>query len=434
MYKRFLLNSKDEAKAAYIFNPVGGMLNACQSALLLIVISRTNPIEDSGMYSLAYAIASLALTLGLFGIRHFQSSDVKEEYPFETYLSARVVSNVMMIAIILYYVIKGLLFQDYSVTKILLIITVGALKVIDSTEDVYQGRLQQNGRLDVAAKALFVRYTGFLIVTALTLVISKNILISFAVGFALSLFGFFFHLHIYGPLLNETSRKGAKDDSYTGSATAFGSISDKKTWALLKNTFSVMLGGFLMIYVANAPKYAIDAKLTEADQAMFNYIFMPVYIVSTLTLYIFQPVITKMAEKLEEGDTKAFKKIFGRQIIVISVISALVLMGGFLLGIPVLSLFYNTDLAPLKMPFMILLLGGCILAFASFVSVCVIILRGQDLLLIGYAIPAIAEFLFAGIVVDRYGISGVAILYSSLILLQLLVFALVLMLKYNKVK
>ncbi len=423
MYKRFLLNSKDEAKAAYIFNPVGGMLNACQSALLLIVISRTNPIEDSGMYSLAYAIASLALTLGLFGIRHFQSSDVKEEYSFETYLSARVISNIMMIAIILYYVIKGLLFQDYSVTKILLIMAVGALKVIDSTEDVYQGRLQQNGRLDIAAKALTVRYTGFLVITALTLIISRNILTAFFAGCLFSLFEFLFNLHLYRPLLSTSSTVGKNSFILL--------LIDKKTWALLKNTFSVMLGGFMMIYVANAPKYAIDAKLTEADQACFNYIFMPVYIVSTLSLYIFQPVITKMAEKLKEGDLKSFKKIFFRQIIVISALSVLVLAGGFLLGIPVLSLFYNTDLAPLKMPFMILLLGGCILAFASFVSVCVIILRGQDLLLIGYAIPAIAEFIFAGVIVDRYGINGAAILYSSLILLQLLVFMLVLVIKYN---
>ena len=33
---------------------------------------------------------------------------------------------------------------------------------------------------------------------------------------------------------------------------------------------------FLIMYIGNAPKYAIDSVLSNQDQASFNYVFMPV--------------------------------------------------------------------------------------------------------------------------------------------------------------
>ena len=36
--------------------------------------------------------------------------------------------------------------------------------------------------------------------------------------------------------------------------------------------FSFIFAAYLVIYIGNAPKYAIDAVLTSQEQACFNYI------------------------------------------------------------------------------------------------------------------------------------------------------------------
>ena len=201
---------------------------------------------------------------------------------------------------------------------------------------------------------------------------------------------------------------------------------------LLKDCFAIAAGAYLSIYIANAPKYAIDAQLNEAAQAGFNYIFMPVYIVSTLSTFVFQPLIAKMAAYLEEGRRSVLVKLFMCLLAIIAGLCVFVLIGGYFLGIPALSWMYNFDLSEYKTAFMILLLGGGLLAYGSFFTVCIVIMRRQKLLLIAYLVPAIVEYFAADRVVSTNGVVGVAVLYTGLILLQSVMFFVILAFSYMK--
>ena len=174
--KKFLLgNEKNAMKNSYIWNSVGGMLNACQSAILLIVISRVNVAEDAGIFAIAYAIASLALTLGNYSMRNFQATDVTEKYNANTYFSSRMVTVFFMLLLVVYYICRGRICLGYSVSKCLAIVWIAMLKVIDAIEDVLHGLLQQNGRLDIAGKCLTIRYVIVLAVFSIGLIISSNL-------------------------------------------------------------------------------------------------------------------------------------------------------------------------------------------------------------------------------------------------------------------
>ena len=67
--KSFYINTNNIERSSYVWNTASGLLFAMQSAILLMVISRTNSLDDAGVFSIAYAVASLMYYVGEFGVR-----------------------------------------------------------------------------------------------------------------------------------------------------------------------------------------------------------------------------------------------------------------------------------------------------------------------------------------------------------------------------
>lgn len=417
--KKFLLgNSKSIVKDSYIWNTIGGMLNAGQSALLLIVISRTNSVEDAGVFSIAYAIACLVVTVGKWGMRNYQVTDVQEKYSYGNYVSSRIVTCILMIILIFYYIIKGMLFSDYTMKKSIVIFLLGLLKMLDAVEDIVHGMFQKKGRLDVGAKSMATRYMLTLAVCAVSLCLTHNLVVSAGISMVVSYVYFFLVTWaVYGEF---------KEKKITFS------VINKNVWRLLAECFSLFAGSFLMIYIANAPKYAIDEYMNETVQACFNYIFMPVYVISVLNTFIYQPVLTKLAIYYDGKKYIEFMHLFIRQLVIIAVLAIGIMVCAFWLGIPVLSILYNIDLAEYKIPFMILIFGGSFLAVSGYLGVVVTILRKQNWLLAGYVLTAIIAFVVAKPLVFAGGVVGASILYTGLVFLQATIFAFIFLVFYAK--
>ena len=83
--KNFLIHSKSIGKSSYLWNSASAMLNSFQTVVILMVISRIDPVNDAGIFVIAYAIGNLMLTIGRYGIRQFQASDVVEKYSYREY-------------------------------------------------------------------------------------------------------------------------------------------------------------------------------------------------------------------------------------------------------------------------------------------------------------------------------------------------------------
>jgi O-antigen/teichoic acid export membrane protein len=89
-----------------------------------------------------------------------------------------------------------------------------------------------------------------------------------------------------------------------------------------------------------------------------------------------------------------------------------ILAGGFLLGIPVLSILYSTDLSPYKTEFMLLLLGGIGYALATFASAILTVMRRQNTIAICYAVCAAVCFLSSKSLITLAGFTGAVIQYD----------------------
>ena len=155
--RNILQKTNKVTRSTYIWNAINAMLSAAQSALILMVMTRSNGVTDAGIFSIAYAVASLMLFVGQYGLRRYQASDVNEEFSFADYLGMRFITCGVMIAVSVGYCAFEILSGTYTMTKGIVVFLVCLEKVIQAFADVLHGRMQQAGRLDVAAKSSAAR-------------------------------------------------------------------------------------------------------------------------------------------------------------------------------------------------------------------------------------------------------------------------------------
>lgn len=406
MLKSFLCNSKNKDKDAYIWNTFSAMLNAFMTVFILMFISRIDPVTDAGIFTIAFAIGNLMLTIGRYGIRQFQVSDINEKYSCQDYIYARLITCIAMILVSFFYIFRNYISDLYDTEKSLVIALICGMKIVDAMEDVFHGMLQQHGRLDIAGKILSIRLLGYILSFILVYVFTKSLILASGISMLLTILLFL--------ILN---RIGLRDFQISKQPFSF-----KKVGALLIECFPLFLSYYFVMYISNAPKYAIDTVLDNESQACFNYIFMPVFVIGLLSQFIYQPAINKLSYIWYEGKIKQFIKLILIQCGIILGLAICAVIGGGLLGIPVLSLIYGVDLTGYRENLVILLIGGGILAYVNFFQMIITVVRKQKWLLVGYGFSYLLFICFGRIIVKKWGVYGISVFYSAVIAVIAVIF------------
>ena len=393
----FLNNSKNIYRDSYLWNMIGSMLLAFQSVILLMVLTRVLGVDDAGIFTLAYANANLFFTMGKYGMRYFQASDVIEQFSFKDYICSRIITSACMIVGSFGFTVYLAIKNSYTIEKMLIVFFVCIFKLPDVIEDVYYGRYQQKARLDIAAKTMTLRVALTTLCFILVVILSKNLLFSVIVStvFAFLLVAYFIKITI------KPFADGKKWEK-------------AKVFELLRVCFPLFVGAFLSIYITNAPKYSIDALLNDELQACYGFISMPVMVISLLNGIIFNPLIQKMSIIWKKRETKAFLIRVIVQAGVVLGITLCCIIAAFFLGIPVLSFLFNVDLTLYKRELIILLIGGGLLGLSGLLNTVITIIRFQDSILIGYGIVTCMAIIFSDYIVSQYKLMGAAILYMLL--------------------
>lgn len=405
--KHFILNDDKIEKSSYIWNMIGSMLMAFQSVIMLMVLTRTVGLAEAGIFTIAYANASLFLNIGKYGMRNFQVSDVNGQFSFVEYLSSRWITTALMIIISVVYIVHSSMVNNYSFEKSMVIIWMCLFKVADAIEDVYYGMYQQNGRLDIAAKAMTIRMFVTIIIFAIGIMVLHSQLVALIIA-TLTTFGLLglFLSWTYGTF---KEKKGHREKGQVA--------------RLLKSCFPLFAGAFLSFYIGNAPKYAIDSLLSDELQACYGFIAMPVFVIGLLNSFIFNPILFQMSCLWNERKVKKFLKRTVIQLVIVVGITIICIIGAYFLGTPVLSILYNTNLVPYKKELLILLVGGGFLGLSGLLSTVIIIIRFQKGIAWIYAGVAILAYVLSNPVVSKYGIMGAVVLYVMLMVILCLCFA-----------
>ena len=446
------VHNKNEA-GNYIWNAIGGMLNAGQSVLVLIIVTRVCGLEAAGLYSIAFATGNLFMYLGNYGVRNYQVSDVDEKFPFRSYILHRLLTVALMLVVAAVYCAYSLLRGAYSPAKTMTVAAMCLLKAIDCLEEVLEGRLHQRGRLDLAGKMMTVRLLVSIGGMLAVLVATGNLLTATNAAIILAAAAVILmaaacrrtllplqpapgaaaknksaatspaapaaHVPELAAGIGNAAGAPAAATSAAVSAACRGALRDAAV--LMRVCFPVCAANFLSFYLINAPKYAIDAAMSETAQAQYNFIAMPVFVIQLLGMFVYQPVLVRMTLSWNRADKKGFLRDFLRITAGLLIIAALCLGGAYVLGIPVLSALYATDLSALKPELLLILAGGVFLAMNGFYSAVLTLMREQNRIPFMYLAGAVLSL----ILTPRFvGISGIMGAVISFVLIMAIVCAL----------
>lgn len=397
--KQIIFDAKmDIQKSAYIWNMLAGLASASESVLFSMIVTRITGLTDAGIVTIGFAIGNLMATIGKYGVRTFQVTDINRKYSFASYLYARLATLLLMIVVSAIYVSHCFRNKGYSAYKAV-IVSIFCLKfIIEALEDVFAGECQKSGRLDAASRIFIIRSISFVLVFAGILLFSKNLVL--ALGCALLTAALIEIIMIQLVVSTLKLSLQLQNVSHVGK--------------IILKCSPMFLSAFFFFYVTNAPKYAIDTVMNDEVQACYSFIAFPVFAIELLNNFIYQPSLVSLAS---DWNQKYYKKVQDRiykQLLCVLALTILAMGAGYYFGIPVLSLIFSTDLTAYKLEMLILLLGGGLLAAIGYLSTILITMRRSMLMIYGYSVIFVISLFSYIVVITNAGVLGGVILYCLL--------------------
>ena len=131
----------------------------------------------------------------------------------------------------------------------------------------------------------------------------------------------------------------------------------------------------------------------------------------------------ELAEYWRDKKNDVLRRFIVKQMLLILVISIVVIIAGYLIGLKILSLFYGVDLMQYKTVFVILLLGGGMTATVDFFNNIYTVVRKQNLMMIIYGLVFFVAFFLTDVMVEQFGIKGASLAYTITVMIQALIMA-----------
>lgn len=390
--KWLLKDDKNILRKSAVWNLVSSIEYSLQSAVLMLIVTRVGGLYDAGVFTIAYTVTQMMATIGSYGMRSFQVSDIKKEYSFGSYLSSRLISILAMIVICMSYSF----YQGYDGSKLFVMAMLCCYRIVDDLEDVFHGEMQKSMRLDVASKIMAVRIFIATAAFGISYIVTKSLTVSSVVlTLTAAVVSLYLNLLVTGFF---------KDITFKLEKT--GVI--RLLWVCLP----ICIGGFLYNYLVNAPKYAIDRNLSEETQTIFSILFMPVFVINMLSSFIFKPMIVNMGILWNDGKKKSFIATVAKQMLMIIALTFICMLGGWLIGIDVLGFMYGVGLEEYRLLFTLLIAFGGMAALVSFLVVILTIIRKQNYIMLAYGIGVATDWLFIDKIVTEYKIWGAGMIYG----------------------
>ncbi|MCD7746076.1 MAG: hypothetical protein LUI13_12490 [Lachnospiraceae bacterium] len=399
MLRRFFLNDKNVERQAVVWNILATTTTSFQSMLLMMVLTRNNDFTASSIIAISYSIANLAMTVGKYGIRNFQVSDVKEKYSYETYARARNVTVLLMALFSVLYLVRGTVFDQYTTEKSACILLVCAFKGIETMEDVRHGRMQQLNRLDIGMRILSVRNIVYIIEFFVVYCLTENVLLTLLVSVMTS-----------AVLSFALNRLPEEIVYFRSSGSGTGTVRD-----LLLECLPVALITFLLMYIGNAPKYIIDSVVSEEEQTCFNIIFMVIFAVSLMSTFIFNPLLRRLSVLWSERERNKLLKLIAKCILYITGVVLFGMVFANVIGRKLLGWIYGVSLENYKNEVLIMLASGGCIAVLNLMNLLFVLIRQQTFMMVLCSVVSLVLLFFGRACLGLWGMTGLMIAYTLLL-------------------
>ena len=392
----------------FIWNSLGTGINSFNSLFFLIIVTRVNDIQTAGIFSIAYATATIIYTLAMYSGRLCQVTDIENKIKDKDYIANRALTCfIMIIGATIFLTLK-----KYSTFKTTIFALLAIFKGLEAFSDILYGIMQKNDILYKSGQSLslkgFIGIALFLIVDLITRDLRLACLAVIIVNVAI--------LVIYDYFL--ITRKLIDRES---------KLNYKNVLSILKSEFFVFVNSFAGIYILNAPKYAIDNFLTEDIQAIYGYIMMPATVMTLFTQFIVMPFLGKMKDLYEKKDLKQIEDVTFKIKLVVIAFGAFAVLAAFLLGPEFLGLIYGLDLKAYRMNLCVII-GSYIFYAISYINlVTLTTIRHTFVQFVIYVISMIIAFIGSNVLVRvlNLGINGATFSCTTTLAIQFIMYTIV---------
>lgn len=389
--KLFLAAKETNSKRNFILNMTGSMCNALSSMILLSLVTRFSGSVYGGIFSLAFSTAQLLQTIGCFETRVIQATDVNGETNFKTYFNFRLLTSIAMMICAFIYIFVS----DFSWDKSLVILLICLYKAIDALSDSFQGLYQQHLRIDISGTSLGSRVMVCTVVFGISLAITKNLILSSVLMLIMEIIWLFlFDYH--------NGKAFAKYDER---------ISGKKMTKLLLTCLPLCIGSFMVNYMMNAPKYAIDMYLNDVIQNVYGFLVMPAFVINLFSLFVFRPLLTTLSIKWNNRQYKSAASIIGKCSLWVLFLTVGAMFGAYLLGPFILYILSGLNFDVYRIQLVCIMFGGGINAMIMLLYNVLAVMRKQNTIFIGYAIGFVVSIVLTPILVKSYSLNGAVVGY-----------------------
>ena len=387
----YLLNKKVSLKENTLWYTMGTMCSSATSFLLMIYVTRILGVDEAGVFSISYSVGQLMLSIGWFGTRQFQVSDINEEFKFSDYLSLKLIMTIiMMVGSIIYA-----FFLHFNAYKFVVTFLYCLFLICDVFADLFSARFQQVDKLFLSGMSYIIRILGYNLVILFSLLCFKNLIIAIVLAMIYSALELtFFDLQ----LIKRISQ--IKIEFHLD-----------KIIQLIKNCFPLFISSFLTTFIVNVPKNAIELNFDSSVQTYYNIIFMPSYIINLFCMFIFVPLYTSIANTWLNSTKDKFINTVVKLMVFDVLLSVVVFIGCYFLGIPLLELVYGVDLHSDKSSFLILIIAGCFTSMNSILSYIFTVIRRQKFMIYIYVVAMVLAQVLVNTLALNYGIFGASLDY-----------------------
>ncbi len=391
------------------WNMIGSLVYAGSSMILTALVNHLIGTEQGGIFGFAFSTFGQQMFLvAYFGMRPLQSTDTSQSYTFSEYRLARLATCSMAVIFGACYIMFNILSPSagYTAEKALVVFLMVLYKVLDGFADVYESEFQRNGRLYLTGQAMAFRTLLSVFCFLGTLAVTRELVFSCVVavlsqGAGILLFDKRMAESVPGMVFTRTPGR---------------------QWKLLQDSFLLFLSVFLDGLIFAMAKYAVDARMTSTDNAVFVAIFMPTSVINLAANFVIRPFLTKMSYQWEERNFVDFRAGLKKLSGIIFLLTVIAMAGAWAIGVPVLGAISNVELKPYKSGLLFIVLGGGFFAVMNLFYYVLVIMKKQKGIFFGYVPVCILSFFLSFWLVGVGGINGAAFSYMLEMLILMLCF------------
>lgn len=394
------LESRSQLGRDYLWNTAASLMSSLAVVIMGVAIVRSGATDSFaraqyGLFTLALAIGQQYQTVGLYEVRTFHVTDVRRRFDFGTYLSTRLLTCLVMVGLIAYHSWNASTHDPYPAFTV--IAAMALLRIFDAFEDVYYSEFQRSGRLDIAGKACFARIFTTTFLWSGLYWFSQDLLLSTLVTFALTCVVL---VVAYGLPAR-------------GVFSLLPSLNIRGITGILWECLPLFIAAFLNQYLANAPRFAIHASLGDEELGVFAIIYMPAVAINMLSLFVFRPLLTRMAMRWTERKQGEFFSIVRRGLLTTAGAFAVVATVTYVIGAPLLTLVFGTDVSGYVGELMVLVLAGALNAAGVILYYALATMRRLRAVLVAYVAAGATAYVIAPLLTNSHAMMGASLAYAA---------------------